>query len=98
MGYKTYTCPIAKSCGGCEWLAVPYPIQLKRKQAQVMQPKPEPVKIEKAVMTSELIGTPRLPLQGSHALCARQEGPHPLGLLRCGDAPHRALRELLGGA
>ena len=27
----------------------------KRKQAQVMQPKPEPVKIEKAVMTSELI-------------------------------------------
>ena len=23
MGFKTYTCPIAKSCGGCEWLAVP---------------------------------------------------------------------------
>ncbi|MCH3942623.1 MAG: 23S rRNA (uracil(1939)-C(5))-methyltransferase RlmD [Atopobiaceae bacterium] len=35
MGYRTYTCPIAKSCGGCEWLAVPYPIQLKRKQAAV---------------------------------------------------------------
>ena len=35
MGYKTYTCPIAKKCGGCEWLAVPYPIQLKRKQAFV---------------------------------------------------------------
>ena len=35
MGYKTYICPIAKSCGGCETLAVPYPIQLKRKQAQV---------------------------------------------------------------
>ncbi|MGI6754447.1 MAG: 23S rRNA (uracil(1939)-C(5))-methyltransferase RlmD [Atopobiaceae bacterium] len=33
MGYKTYTCPIARTCGGCEWLAVPYPIQLKRKQA-----------------------------------------------------------------
>lgn len=32
MGYKTYTCPIAKQCGGCEWLAVPYPLQLKRKQ------------------------------------------------------------------
>ena len=30
MGYKTYTCPIAKACGGCEWLAVPYPIQLER--------------------------------------------------------------------
>ena len=35
MGFKTYTCPIAKSCGGCEWLAVPYPIQLKRKREAV---------------------------------------------------------------
>ena len=35
MGYKTPTCFIARSCGGCEWLSVPYPIQLKRKQAQV---------------------------------------------------------------
>lgn len=37
MGYRTYTCPIAKSCGGCEWLAVPYPIQLSRKQEQVKE-------------------------------------------------------------
>ena len=37
MGFKTYTCPIAKSCGGCEWLAVPYPIQLRRKQAQIAE-------------------------------------------------------------
>ena len=35
MGYKTPTCSIARSCGGCEWLSVPYPIQLKRKQEQV---------------------------------------------------------------
>ena len=35
MGFKTYTCPIAKSCGGCEWLAVPYPIQLRRKREAV---------------------------------------------------------------
>lgn len=35
MGYRTYTCPIARTCGGCEWLAVPYPIQLRRKQEQV---------------------------------------------------------------
>lgn len=35
MGYKTYTCPIARDCGSCEWLAVPYPIQLRRKQEQV---------------------------------------------------------------
>lgn len=32
MGYKTYNCTISKRCGGCEWLAVPYPLQLKRKQ------------------------------------------------------------------
>ena len=37
MGYKTPTCSIARSCGGCEWLSVPYPIQLKRKQAQVQE-------------------------------------------------------------
>ena len=37
MGFKTYTCPIAKSCGGCEWLAVPYPIQLRRKRDAVLQ-------------------------------------------------------------
>ena len=35
MGFRTYTCPIARTCGGCEWLAVPYPIQLERKQRQV---------------------------------------------------------------
>ncbi|MGI6033021.1 MAG: 23S rRNA (uracil(1939)-C(5))-methyltransferase RlmD [Coriobacteriales bacterium] len=35
MGYKTYTCPVARACGGCEWLSVPYPIQLERKHAQV---------------------------------------------------------------
>ena len=35
MGYKTYDCPVSRSCGGCEWLAVPYPIQLKRKQEYV---------------------------------------------------------------
>lgn len=32
MGYKTYTCNIAKRCGGCELLAVPYELQLRRKQ------------------------------------------------------------------
>lgn len=32
MGFRTYTCPISRRCGGCEWLAVPYPIQLRRKQ------------------------------------------------------------------
>ena len=37
MGFKTYTCPIARECGGCEWLAVPYPIQLRRKGEYVEQ-------------------------------------------------------------
>ena len=35
MGYKTFTCPYARRCGGCEWLAVPYPIQLERKKAKL---------------------------------------------------------------
>ncbi len=37
MGYKTPTCPIASSCGGCEWLSVPYPIQLRRKHAAICE-------------------------------------------------------------
>ena len=37
MGYTTYTCPIAKSCGGCETLAVPYPLQLARKDDQMQK-------------------------------------------------------------
>ena len=37
MGYKTYDCSIASKCGGCEWLNVPYPIQLRRKQEEVEQ-------------------------------------------------------------
>lgn len=35
MGNRTYTCPIARRCGGCEWLAVPYPTQLRRKQEEM---------------------------------------------------------------
>ena len=34
MGYKTYTCPISRRCGGCELLNVPYEIQLRRKQSE----------------------------------------------------------------
>lgn len=47
--YKTYTCPQAKDCGGCEWLAVPYEIQLERKQEalkELFEPlgvEPEPI-------------------------------------------------------
>ncbi len=37
MGYRTYTCQIARDCGGCEWLSVPYPIQLRRKQEEIAE-------------------------------------------------------------
>jgi 23S rRNA (uracil-5-)-methyltransferase RumA len=37
VAYRTYTCPIARDCGGCELLAVPYPIQLRRKDAYVAE-------------------------------------------------------------
>ena len=50
MGYRTYTCPIARSCGGCEWLAVPYPIQLDRKQAAMEELFSEIVEADGAVL------------------------------------------------
>ena len=50
MGYRTYTCPIARTCGGCEWLAVPYPIQLERKQAFVQELLGEPAEKDGAVV------------------------------------------------
>ena len=28
----TVHCPVAERCGGCEWLAMPYDMQLERKQ------------------------------------------------------------------
>ena len=37
MGYKTYNCPVNKRCGACEWLNVPYPIQLRRKQESIQE-------------------------------------------------------------
>ncbi len=50
MGFRTYTCPIARSCGGCEWLAVPYPIQLDRKQAAMEELFSELVEADGAVL------------------------------------------------
>ncbi|MBR2834376.1 MAG: 23S rRNA (uracil(1939)-C(5))-methyltransferase RlmD [Coriobacteriales bacterium] len=32
---KTPRCPVSKRCGGCEWLRMPYDMQLARKQAYV---------------------------------------------------------------
>lgn len=50
MGYKTYTCPNARKCGGCEWLAVPYPIQLRRKQQAMEELFAEVVEQDGAVL------------------------------------------------
>ena len=35
MAEGSYSCPVSRRCGGCEWLDVPYPRQLERKQAEV---------------------------------------------------------------
>lgn len=55
MGFRTYTCPISRRCGGCEWLAVPYPIQLRRKQEQ-MEELFEPVCRRDGCSVSQIAG------------------------------------------
>lgn len=55
MGFRTYTCPISRRCGGCEWLAVPYPIQLRRKQEQ-MEELFEPVCRRDGCFVSQIAG------------------------------------------
>jgi 23S rRNA (uracil1939-C5)-methyltransferase len=55
MGFRTYTCPISRRCGGCEWLAVPYPIQLRRKQEQ-MEELFEPVCRHDGCLVSKIAG------------------------------------------
>ena len=37
MSYKTFTCSIARRCGGCELLAVPYELQLRRKHESMKE-------------------------------------------------------------
>lgn len=49
LGYRTYDCPVSGVCGGCEWLAVPYPIQLERKEQFIRE------------LFSELIGSSSSP-------------------------------------
>lgn len=49
MGYRTYNCDVARACGGCQWLNVPYPIQLKRKQEQVAELFGDKIEVEPIV-------------------------------------------------
>lgn len=81
MGYKTYTCPIARDCGGCEWLAVPYPIQLRRKQEQVEELLGEPTRQDGGTL-NPICGMEE-PLRYRHK-AATPFAHGPRGRVRCG--------------
>ena len=81
MGYRTYTCPIASRCGGCEWLAVPYPIQLRRKQQQVEELLGQMVADDGAVLEPVMgMDEPR----GFRFKAATPFAPGKGGRIRCG--------------
>ncbi len=68
--YKTPTCPQAAACGGCEWLAVPYPIQLERKRAALAELF-EPLGVE----PQEVIGMEEPLAYRAKAMTPYQPGP-----------------------
>lgn len=82
MGYKTYTCPIARSCGGCEWLAVPYPVQLRRKQEWIERLFADLTKQDKTEI-SPIVGVRGEPLTYRHK-AATPFAPAAKGRLRSG--------------
>lgn len=89
MGYRTYTCPIAKSCGGCEWLAVPYPIQLERKQALVEEALGQAVRRDGATLEKICgMGEPR----AYRHKAATPFAPGSRGRVRCGFYAARSHR------
>lgn len=82
MGFRTYTCKIARNCGGCEWLSVPYPIQLRRKQEQV-QELLGPMAAEAGMTISKIRGMEGEPLAYRHK-AATPFAPAGHGHMRCG--------------
>ena len=82
MGFRTYTCKIARSCGGCEWLSVPYPIQLRRKQEQV-QELLGPMAAAAGVAIQKIRGMEGDPLAYRHK-AATPFAPAGHGRMRCG--------------
>lgn len=82
MGYKTYTCPIGRSCGGCEWLAVPYPIQLKRKQEWVEELFGQMAREDEA-QVEKIVGVAGEPVAFRHK-AATPFAPAPHGRVRSG--------------
>ena len=82
MGYKTYTCPIGRTCGGCEWLAVPYPIQLRRKQEWVERLFAQVVQKDEAEL-APIVGVPGEPV-AYRCKAATPFAPGPHGRVRSG--------------
>lgn len=82
MGYKTYTCPIGRTCGGCEWLAVPYPIQLRRKQ-EWTERLFEQVAREDGTELAPIVGVPGEPV-AYRCKAATPFAPGPRGRVRSG--------------
>ncbi len=87
MGYKTYTCTIAKRCGGCELLAVPYELQLRRKQAAMEELFHEVVEKDGAAL--EPIRGMEKPLAYRHKATTpfapgARNAKGPRGRMRCG--------------
>ena len=103
MGYKTYTCPHAARCGGCEWLSVPYPIQLSRKRAmleELFEPlgcgvdavigMDEPIAYRHKIMTPYAPGREGKPRLGMY-----ERGTHKLIEVRECLVEHKAGRPIL---
>ena len=103
VGYKTYTCPHAAQCGGCEWLSVPYPIQLSRKRAalgELFAPfgrdvndivgMDEPVAYRHKIMTPYAPGKGGKPRHGMY-----RRGTHDLVGMRTCLVEHKAGRPIL---
>lgn len=103
VGYKTYTCPHAARCGGCEWLSVPYPIQLSRKRAmleELFEPlgcgvdavigMDEPIAYRHKIMTPYAPGREGKPRLGMY-----ERGTHKLIEVRECLVEHKAGRPIL---
>lgn len=82
MGYTTYTCPSARTCGGCEWLAVPYPLQLRRKYEQVRELFSDILEADGATLT-DIAGVSGKPLAYRHK-AATPFAPGPRRSIRSG--------------
>ncbi len=103
MGYKTLTCPYADRCGGCEWLSVPYPIQLERKQTllkELFSPfdcevdevlgMDDPEEYRYKIMSPFAPGEDGLPQSGLYA-----KGTHEIIAVRTCPVEHRSGRPIL---